>query len=224
MVIVIVILFLIVCGVYAGRRTRFASSRPRVELFPAPPKPIESPEHHALDKELIKSKKSCGGCEDLQASLVETATAWLERIKQGSIRPIPELPTYVDCELCNLLLESWKRYFDVVETICIFLDTGKLPDIPENINTDCEGCLEIQAKMQSHNAKVRKEAQCLADLHGRPGQQVPQCQHVRSPSHVYEKVDGNCTECQKMYNMHRLYTIHLVAIINYMKRQSRNSI
>jgi ubiquitin len=209
-VIVFVVLLLILYIFSAEQSGKRNFDNVSTDMFPEPPKPIDSSEHHDTVKTLIKSKQSCGKCNNLQMILVEDGGKLREQIvqKQAFIKPdLTNYNDYMDCDLCKLLLETWNRYFDVLETLSIFINTGNLPNPPKTVQSKCKGCMENQKKLQAHAKKVREETICLA--------RSDNCKHVPAAVHTYS---NDCTDCENMYIIQRLYIIRLVTINNFLRK------
>ena len=196
------------------RRESFQSSF----SLPDFPRRLKSPDHHPVLLAKLNVSEFCGDCEDLEKKLVTLGTNLTRQIQSGNDINVPDIKAMYAkysnlCKPCEMLLETWTRYFNNLKALSVFIQFRKLPDPPRVHNPKCSGCADIQKKCKDYSERILSEIQCLTTK--------SDCPKTRIQTHTYNSVK-DCKECIEMYNRWMLYTFVLRDITNWLREKSTN--
>jgi len=213
---------------YENKKPKSVESRPHginTAHFPKLPREIDSQYHHPMLKTKLAKLNKCGKCQELEQKLVQDGKQALAQLeKERYVKPNLETKykSYTDCQMCQMLLQTWNRYFSILEAMSNYIYDKKLLEEPGIIKTNCKSCNEIQRSEKEYVNNLKKELDCrvqaVADRQA--GKQPRTCQHVKIPGSY--NPDKNCKECEEIFNKWQQYIFSIVALVNYYRFGKQN--
>ena len=221
--IILVILTLVLICIHRRKKESYDSFQPdripRTEspqkphgidtnLFPKFPMEMKSDLHHDIAKVRLSKIQNCSKCEELEKKLVQhgqKAIAKIEKNRFSKPNLLSQYKSYADCEMCGTLLQTWGRYFTILQNMSDFIYDKKLPPEPK-ISSSCHGCNDIQNKDREYARDLKKELECYIS-----GSKY--CQHAKFKGSYNHNKD--CKECENTYNTWQMYIFTLKDLVNY---------
>lgn len=183
--------------------------------YPKFPLPLFSTIHKPENKKILSSINYCGDCSSLESKLVEKG---INLINQGDAftgensisLAVPK------CSGCSMLLETWNRYYTIVNNINNFIKSGTLPE-PPKISSNCESCQDIQNKNREFSKRKLDETLQVIKRSSDGVKSKRSENPVGIPNIKYTKgLDPECPNCLKVYTEWSIYIVSLMEIQNYL--------
>jgi hypothetical protein len=187
--------------------------------FPSLIPPInEKTAHVEFQQKLIAESNKCGQCEVMEKQLVEDAKKYLVYATCVAEKGKQCIPYSVNwskydkykgkgCTVCDYFLRGWKDWFEAVKRISTYFATGKLPEEPEIIQTDCEQCMKNQNNIKKHGNVVLANAKCEMD-----GKE--KCPNLDDLDFI---IEFKCQQCEPIHRNWMLYVGTMLEIRNYIR-------
>lgn len=182
--------------------------------FPKLPLEINSEKQHSIIKEIIKNNsKLCNSCQEKEKQFVQLGKDSLINLEKNNYKkPILEENVKNNCKICQLLLQTWNRYFTILETIQNYLLTKKLPPEPK-MKLICNGCKDINEKCKNYSRNLLKELDCVKSTKLKKS-----CNHT--PIQKGYNYNKDCQNCEKVFNEWQMYIFPIVGLVNYYRFSS----
>lgn len=97
------------------------------------PEEIDPNTKYPKTQKIFSTSKSCGKCKELESNIKSQALIFLKNPNN-----FPTLSKPENCELCNLLIQAWERYYFILKNILNYLNRKELPKKPEIKNSEYE--------------------------------------------------------------------------------------
>lgn len=181
--------------------------------FPKFPKEINHKNHSEIVQMKIDKSSKCGNCTETEKKLVQHGINSIKQIKKGKYTKVSVPLT--GCELCDLFIEGWNRYFQLLEDMSGYIhDNKKLPPKPELIKTNCPICNQIQKDEKDYADKLEIELKCFET--GKKN-----CKHNQVKPISYDK-SKSCPKCEETFIKWQKYIFPLIELINYYRFDKPN--